>query len=162
MFELTDSMLKKKFPANFKWGVATAAFQIEGGGQADGKGPSIWDRFCEQTGAIADGSNGLIACDHYTKWRDDIDMISELGVNTYRLSISWPRVQPKGQGDWNSKGLDFYDRIIDTLFEKNIEASVTFNHWDLPDALQQMGGWANRETVNRLCDDAYAQCAPAC
>ena len=85
MFELTDSMLKKKFPANFKWGVATAAFQIEGGGQADGKGPSIWDRFCEQTGAIADGSNGLIACDHYTKWRDDIDMISELGVNTYRL-----------------------------------------------------------------------------
>jgi beta-glucosidase len=155
MFDLTDSMLKKKFPANFKWGVATAAFQIEGGGQADGKGPSIWDRFCEQTGAIADGSNGLVACDHYTKWRDDIDMISELGVNTYRLSISWPRVQPKGQGDWNSKGLDFYDRIIDTLFEKNIEASVTFNHWDLPDALQQMGGWANRETVNRFVD--YAQ-----
>ncbi len=155
MSELTDSMLKSKFPSDFTWGVATAAFQIEGGGQSDGKGASIWDRFCEQPNAIADASNGLVACDHYNKWRDDIEMISDLGVNAYRLSISWPRVQPSGQGAWNSKGMDFYERIIDALLEKNIAASVTFNHWDLPDALQQMGGWANRDSVHRFVD--YAQ-----
>ena len=155
MSDLSNAILKKKFPTNFIWGVATAAFQIEGGGESDGKGPSIWDRFCEQPGAIADKSNGLIACNHFNNWRDDIQIISELGVNAYRMSISWPRVQPKGQGDWNAKGLDFYDRIIDSLLEKNIAASVTFNHWDLPDALQQMGGWANRETVHRFVD--YAQ-----
>jgi len=155
MSDLTNAKLKKKFPNEFIWGVATAAFQIEGGGQSDGKGPSIWDRFCEQPGAIADKSNGLIACNHYNHWRDDVQMISDLGVNAYRLSISWPRVQPAGQGEWNSKGLDFYDRIIDALYEKNIAASVTFNHWDLPDALQQMGGWANRDTVHRFVD--YAQ-----
>ncbi len=155
MSELTDSMLKSKFPSDFTWGVATAAFQIEGGGQSDGKGPSIWDRFCELPNAIADASNGLVACDHYNKWRDDIEMISDLGVNAYRLSISWPRVQPNGQGSWNSKGLDFYERIIDALLAKNLDASVTFNHWDLPDALQQMGGWANRDSVHRFVD--YAQ-----
>ncbi len=155
MSNLTDAMLKNKFPENFKWGVATAAFQIEGAGDTDGKGPSIWDRFCRTPGNIADGSDGLVACNHYNKWREDIQLISDLGVNTYRMSISWPRVQPTGQGGWNAKGLDFYDRVIDALLEKNIEASVTFNHWDLPDALQQMGGWANRETVHRFVE--YAQ-----
>ena len=155
MSDLNNAMRMKKFPKDFIWGVATAAFQIEGGGRSDGKGPSIWDRFCEQPGAIADASNGLVACDHYNNWQDDIQIISDLGVNAYRMSISWPRVQPTGKGAWNSKGLDFYDRVIDALFEKNIAASVTFNHWDLPDALQQMGGWANRETVHRFVD--YAQ-----
>jgi beta-glucosidase len=152
MSDLNNAMRIKKFPKDFIWGVATAAFQIEGGGRSDGKGPSIWDRFCEQPGAIADASNGLVACDHYNNWQDDIQIISDLGVNAYRMSISWPRVQPTGKGAWNSKGLDFYDRVIDALFEKNIAASVTFNHWDLPDALQQMGGWANRETVHRCAN----------
>ena len=155
MSDSIDSQLKNRFPNDFKWGVATAAFQIEGAGNSGGKGPSIWDRFCQTPGNIADSSDGLVACDHYNKWRDDIQLISDLGVNTYRMSISWPRVQPLGQGGWNEKGLDFYDRLIDELLAKNIEASVTFNHWDLPDALQQMGGWANRETVHHFV--AYAQ-----
>ena len=155
MFNQNIVQLKEKFPQNFVWGVATAAFQIEGAGQSEGKGPSIWDRFCQQPGVIADNSNGLIACDHYNRWPQDIQLIADLGVNAYRLSVSWPRVQPLGQGAWNEKGLDFYDRLIDGLLEKNIAPSVTLNHWDLPDALQQMGGWANRNTVHRFVE--YAQ-----
>ena len=154
MSDLNLSELKKKFPSNFAWGVATAAFQIEGAGKSDGKGLSIWDKFCEQPGVIADGSDGMNACDHYNRWEQDIQMIADLGVNTYRLSVSWPRVQPDGQGAWNDKGMDFYERLIDSLLEKNISPSVTLNHWDLPDSLQQIGGWANRDTVHRFVDYA--------
>jgi beta-glucosidase len=155
MADITDALRQRKFPSNFKWGVATAAFQIEGAGKSDGKGPSIWDSFCQIPGAIADASDGLIACNHYEHWRDDVQLIADLGVNTYRMSISWPRVQPKGNGAWNEKGLDFYERLMDALLEKNIKISATFNHWDLPVGLQQMGGWANRDTVHRFVD--YAQ-----
>ena len=154
MTDLNLSELKKKFPTNFAWGVATSAFQIEGAGKSDGKGLSIWDKFCEQPGVIADGSDGMNACDHYNRWEQDIQMIADLGVNTYRLSVSWPRVQPDGQGAWNDKGMDFYERLIDSLLEKNISPSVTLNHWDLPDSLQQIGGWANRDTVHRFVDYA--------
>jgi beta-glucosidase len=96
-----------RFPDNFVWGVATSSFQIEGAAEADGKGPSIWDRFCRQPGAIADGSNGDVACDHYHRLEQDLDLIASLGVDAYRFSVSWPRVQPEGQGAWNPRGLDF-------------------------------------------------------
>lgn len=149
------SMNATAFPPDFLWGVATAAFQIEGAAKIDGKGPSIWDAFCEQPGVIADASNGFIACDHYNRWQDDLELMAGLGVDMYRFSISWPRVQPLGSGEWNGKGLDFYDQLVDALLVRNIQPSVTLNHWDLPNKLQQMGGWANRDTVHRFVE--YAQ-----
>jgi beta-glucosidase len=142
------------FPADFVWGVATSAFQIEGATAEDGKGPSIWDRFCRQPGAIADHSNGDVACDHYHRWEQDLDLIAALGVDVYRFSISWPRVQPDGAGAWNEKGLDFYERLVDGMLERGIKPYVTLNHWDLPDKLQVNGGWANRDTVHRFVDYA--------
>ena len=155
MTDLQVSSMPQNFPPDFVWGVATSAFQIEGGAQLDGKGPSIWDRFCQQPHVIADASHGLVACDHYHRWQDDVKMIHGLGVDAYRFSISWPRVQPLGQGAWNTQGLDFYDRLVDALLAHNVSPSVTLNHWDLPDALQQTGGWANRETVRHFVE--YAQ-----
>jgi beta-glucosidase len=143
-----------RFPKDFSWGVATSAFQIEGAATADGKGASIWDRFCEKPGAIADASNGLVACDHYHRWRGDLDLIASLGVDCYRFSIAWPRVQPLGSGAWNDGGLDFYDRLVDGLLERGISPHVTLNHWDLPAALQEQGGWAHRDTVHRFVDYA--------
>jgi len=144
--------LHRRFPQDFVWGVATSSFQIEGAGQADGKGESIWDRFCRLPGVIADGSNGDIACDHYNRLESDLDLIASLGVNTYRFSIAWPRVQPQGSGAWNPKGLEFYERLVDGLAKRNIAAYATLNHWDLPQALQSKGGWANRDTVHRFVD----------
>jgi len=143
-----------RFPAGFVWGVATSAFQIEGGADADGKGESIWDRFCRQPGAIADGSDGRVACDHYHRWREDLDLIADLGVDAYRFSISWPRVQPGGSGAWNERGLDFYERLVDGLVERGIKPYLTLNHWDLPAELQDAGGWASRDTVQRFVDYA--------
>ena len=143
------------FPADFVWGVATSAFQIEGAASADGKGLSIWDQFCRVPGAIADASNGDIACDHYHRWATDLDLIAGLGVDAYRFSISWPRVRPGGSGAWNEAGLDFYDRLVDGLLARGIQAFVTLNHWDLPAELQAGGGWADRNTVHRFVD--YAQ-----
>ena len=143
------------FPADFVWGVATSAYQIEGAAVADGKGPSIWDQFCKQPGAIADGSNGDIACDHYHHWEADLDLLASLGVSAYRFSISWPRVQATGQGAWNAKGLGFYERLVDGLLARGIAPYLTLNHWDLPQALQAKGGWANRDTVHRFVE--YAQ-----
>ena len=105
------------FPKDFVWGVATSSFQIEGAATADGKGPSIWDRFCQVPGAIADASNGDVACDHYHRWREDLDLIQSLGVDAYRFSVSWPRVQPLGAGAFNAAGLDFYERLVDGLVE---------------------------------------------
>jgi beta-glucosidase len=144
-----------RFPDDFVWGVATSAFQIEGAATEDGKGPSIWDRFCRQPGVIADGSNGDVACEHVHRWQQDLDLIADLGVDAYRFSVSWPRVRPGGTGAWNSKGMDVYERLVDGLLARNIKPYLTLNHWDLPDELQQTGGWANRETVHRFVE--YAQ-----
>ncbi len=144
----------QRFPDSFIWGVATSSFQVEGAAQADGKGPSIWDRFCRQPDAIADGSNGDVACDHYHRWPQDLDLIAALGVDAYRFSMSWPRVQPEGCGGWNDAGLDFYERLVDGLLARGVKPYLTLNHWDLPDALQQQGGWAGRDTVHRFVDYA--------
>ncbi len=143
------------FPERFVWGVATSSFQIEGAAAEDGKGLSIWDRFCGQPGAIADHSDGDVACDHYHRWESDLDLIAGLGVDAYRFSVSWPRVRPGGSGPWNELGLAFYERLVDGLIARGIKPYMTLNHWDLPDELQAAGGWANRETVQRFVE--YAQ-----
>lgn len=146
---------RHRFPPDFVWGVATSSFQIEGAASADGRGESIWDRFCRQPGAIADGSNGDVACDHYHRWPEDLDLIARLGVDAYRFSVSWPRVQPLGHGAFNAAGLDFYERLVDGLLARGIKPYLTLNHWDLPQALQDGGGWAARDTVHRFVE--YAQ-----
>jgi beta-glucosidase len=148
-----------RFPADFVWGVATSSFQIEGAAALDGKGPSIWDRFCRRPGAIADASNGDVACDHYHRWAGDLDIVQNLGVDAYRFSVSWPRVQPTGSGDWNPAGLDFYERLVDGLLERGVAPYLTLNHWDLPQALQDQGGWANRDTVHHFVDYARGMAA---
>jgi beta-glucosidase len=146
--------LARQFPPDFVWGVATSAFQIEGAAFEDGKGESIWDRFCRVPGAIADASNGDVACDHYHRLDADLDLIAGLGVDLYRFSVSWPRVQPLGEGAWNDKGLAFYDRLVDGLLARGLAPHLTLNHWDLPQALQDKGGWAARDTVHRFVDYA--------
>lgn len=147
------------FPNDFVWGVATSAFQIEGASTADGKGLSIWDTFCRQPGAIADASNGDVACEHYQRWEEDLDMIAGLGVDAYRFSVSWPRVRPTGSGDWNEAGLAFYEKLVDGLLARGIKPYLTLNHWDLPQALQDGGGWGNRETVQRFVEYACGMAA---
>ena len=147
---LPSLAIGQAFPPDFVWGVATSAFQIEGAAQADGKGESIWDRFCRQPGAIADASNGDIACDHYHRLDADLDLIASLGVDAYRFSVSWPRVQPLGQGAWNEAGLAFYERLVDGLLARGVQPYLTLNHWDLPQALQDAGGWAHRDTVQHF------------
>lgn len=147
------------FPKDFVWGVATSAYQIEGAAAEDGKGPSIWDDFCRRPGAIADHSDGQVACDHYHRWQSDLDLIASLGVDAYRFSVSWPRVQPDGAGAWNEPGLDFYERLVDGLIERGVKPYLTLNHWDLPAALQARGGWANRDTVQRFVDYALGMSA---
>jgi beta-glucosidase len=142
------------FPPGFVWGVATSSFQIEGAAVEDGKGPSIWDRFCRVPGAIADASDGDIACNHYQRWAEDIELVAKLGVDAYRFSVSWPRVRPGGSGAWNEKGLAFYERLIDRLLERGIKPYLTLNHWDLPAELQAGGGWAHRDTVHRFVEYA--------
>jgi beta-glucosidase len=148
--------LSQRFPRSFVWGTATSAFQIEGAARADGKGPSIWDDFCRIPGVIADGSNGDVACDHYHRLEADLDLIADLGVDAYRFSISWPRVQPGGMGPANSAGLDFYERLVDGLLERKIHPYATLYHWDLPAELQRHhSGWLSRDTAYRFAD--YAQ-----
>ena len=142
------------FPSDFVWGVATSAFQIEGASRADGKGPSIWDDFCSVAGAISDGSNGDVACDHYHRLEGDLDIIADLGVDAYRFSVSWPRVRPSGDGPWNDRGLAFYERLVDGLLARGVQPCMTLNHWDLPSALQARGGWASRATVDRFVEYA--------
>ena len=141
----TMTVSRDQFPQDFKWGVATSSFQIEGAHDRDGKGPSIWDTFCATDGKIADASNGHVACEHYERWPEDVELISRMGVNAYRFSMSWPRVQPDGQGAWNEAGFAFYDQLISALAKRGIELHLTLNHWDLPQSLQDQGGWANRE-----------------
>ncbi|MEM6750492.1 MAG: GH1 family beta-glucosidase, partial [Planctomycetota bacterium] len=137
------------FPRDFTWGVAAAAYQIEGAHDCDGKVPSAWDAFCERPGMVAHGDHGRTACDHYNRFPEDADLIANLGVSAYRLSISWPRVCDE-QGRPNEAGLAFYDRLIDAMLERGIEPWVTLFHWDLPLHLQHDGGWLNRETANRF------------
>ncbi|HET7555992.1 MAG TPA: GH1 family beta-glucosidase [Gaiellaceae bacterium] len=143
------------FPREFIWGAATAAFQIEGATHADGRGESIWDRFCHTPGKVANGDTGDVACDHYHRWPDDLDLMSSLGLDGYRFSIAWPRVQPDGRGPANPKGLDFYRRLVDGLLERGIAPLATLYHWDLPQRLQDEGGWASRDVVDRFAE--YAQ-----
>ena len=144
-----------QFPADFTWGVATSAFQIEGGSAADGKGPSIWDTFCLNPNNIKDQSDGTVACDHYNRYREDVGLISSLDVDAYRFSMAWARVQPTGKGAWNEAGFGFYDRLLDELAAKDLKAHLTLYHWDLPQGLQDDGGWMNRDTAHRFAD--YAQ-----
>ena len=142
------------FPSDYVWGAATAAYQIEGAWDEDGKGESIWDRFCHTPGNIANGDTGDVACDHYHRWRTDVGLMKQLGVKAYRFSIAWPRVLPDGRGRVNPKGLDFYSRLVDALLEAAIEPYVTLYHWDLPQGLQDQGGWPARLTAEAFVEYA--------
>jgi len=133
--------------SDFLWGVATSSFQIEGATNEDGRGPSIWDTFCKVPGKVANGDTGDIACDHYHRYIEDLDLMKWMGVRAYRFSVAWPRVIPNGVGKLNELGLDFYDRLIDSLLKREIAPWLTMYHWDLPEALQLRGGWNNREIV---------------
>jgi len=146
--------LAERFPLGFVWGVATSAYQVEGAAHEDGRGDSIWDEFCRRPGAIKDGASGDRACDHYHRVAEDIGLIASLGANAYRFSIAWARVQPLGAGAWNEKGFDFYERLVDGLLERGVAPYLTLYHWDLPQALQEGGGWANRDTAERFAEYA--------
>jgi len=138
----------------FELGVATAAYQIEGAVHQDGRGPSIWDTFSHTPGRTAGGDNGDIACDHYHRYEDDVALMGELGVDSYRFSVAWPRIQPEGRGAANLAGLGFYDRLVDSLLEQGIAPALTLYHWDLPQALEDVGGWRNRDTAQRFAEYA--------
>ena len=142
------------FPSDFTWGAATAAYQIEGAWNEDGKGESIWDGFTHTPGNIQDGSTGDAACDHYHRYRDDVALMRQLGLKAYRFSTSWARILPDGRGPLNRRGLDFYDRLVDSLLDSGIEPFLTLYHWDLPQALQDAGGWAARDTCQAFADYA--------
>ena len=142
------------FPEGFIWGAATAAYQIEGAADADGKGPSVWDTFSHTPGKVHGGDTGDIACDSYHRYREDVALIASLGLSSYRFSISWPRVQPGGRGAANQRGLDYYRALLDALGEHGIAATATLYHWDLPQELQDEGGWAARDTAERFAEYA--------
>lgn len=140
------------FPVNFLWGAATASYQIEGAVNEDGRGESIWDRFSAMPGKVRNGETGAVACDHYHRYTDDIGLMRELGLGAYRFSIAWPRILPEGMGRIEPRGLDFYDRLVDRLLEAGIIPFATLYHWDLPQVLEDRGGWPSRDTV-----DAYIE-----
>lgn len=143
-----------QFPAGFAWGVATAAYQIEGAVREDGRGDSVWDTFCRRPGVIRDGHTGDVAADHYHRWAEDVELMSRLGISSYRFSIAWPRVQPEGHGPANDRGLDFYDRLADALLAGGVTPVPTLFHWDLPQPLEDRGGWLARDTAYRFADYA--------
>lgn len=143
------------FPPGFIWGAATSSYQIEGAVTEDGRGPSIWDTFSHTPGKIDNGDTGDIACDHYHRVDQDIDLMRELGLNGYRFSINWPRIFPDGRGRPNPAGLDFYRRLVDRLHQANIEPFLTLYHWELPQALQDEGGWENRDTASRFAEFSH-------
>ena len=143
-----------RFPPDFLWGAATAAYQIEGSVDEDGRGRSIWDTFSATPGKIWNGETGDDATDHYRRYRDDVALMADLGLGAYRFSVSWPRVQPTGRGPAQQRGLDFYRRLVDELLTHDIEPWVTLYHWDLPDALERSGGWPARETAERFAEYA--------
>jgi beta-glucosidase len=140
------------FPQNFLWGSATAAYQVEGAWNIDGRGESIWDRFAHTPGKIKNNANGDVACDSYHRYREDIALMKQLGMKSYRFSIAWPRVQPDGRGAANPKGLDYYKRVTDALLDAGIRPFPTLYHWDLPQPLEDAGGWPNRDTAQRMAD----------
>ena len=144
---MSDRIDLAAFPHDFLWGTATAAYQIEGAAAEDGRAPSIWDTYSHTPGKVAGNDNGDVACDHYHRWREDIGLMRQLGASAYRLSVAWPRVMPGGDGPVNPKGLAFYDELIDALLQAGITPSVTLYHWDLPQALQDRGGWPERDTA---------------
>lgn len=128
-----------EIPQDFRWGVATASYQIEGAAQEDGRGESIWDRFSRTPGKVLHGHTGDVACDHYHRYKEDVALMAELGVDSYRFSIAWPRIYPAGKGELNPKGLDFYKRLVDELLQRGIEPMATLYHWDLPQVLEDKG-----------------------
>jgi beta-glucosidase len=142
------------FPHHFVWGASTAAYQIEGAWNEDGRGESIWDRFSHTPGKIENGDTGDVACDHYHRWREDIELMKRLGLKAYRFSIAWPRIYPQGRGALNRAGLDFYSRLVDELLAAHIEPYITLYHWDLPQALDDAGGWPARDTAYAFADYA--------
>ncbi|MGW2341352.1 GH1 family beta-glucosidase [Streptomyces sp. NPDC001661] len=142
------------FPADFLWGTATASYQIEGAAQEDGRTPSIWDTYARTPGKVLNGDTGDIACDHYHRWAEDVDIMADLGVKAYRFSLAWPRIQPTGRGPVLQKGLDFYRRLADALRAKGIKPVATLYHWDLPQELEDLGGWPARETAERFAEYA--------
>jgi beta-glucosidase len=147
------------FPADFIWGAATASYQIEGAAQEDGRGESVWDRFCATPGKVRAGDTGTVACDFYHRYRDDVKLMNELGIDAFRFSIAWPRVLPSGRGAVNEKGLDFYDRLVDELLANEIEPFATLFHWDTPQALEDAGGWTDRATAEAFAE--YAEVVAA-
>ncbi len=153
---MTDKLV---FPDGFLWGVATASYQIEGAVDEDGRTPSIWDTFSHRPGTTLHGDNGDVACDHYHRLEQDVDLLADLGIPSYRFSIAWPRVQPDGKAAVNQAGLDYYRRLVDALRAKGIEPVATLYHWDLPQALEDSGGWLNRDTASRFEDFARVTCA---
>ena len=152
--EATAEPLGLAFPTGFGWGAATSAYQIEGAADEDGRGPSIWDTFSHTPGRVAGGDTGDVAADHYHRYREDLDLMKALGLTSYRFSISWSRVIPEGTGAVNQRGLDFYRRLVDGLRERDIDPMVTLFHWDLPQALEDRGGWLNRDCAGWFADYA--------
>jgi beta-glucosidase len=148
--------MKGAFPPGFAFGVASSAYQIEGATTEGGRGESIWDRYCRLPGRVANGENGDVACDHYHRYAEDIDLMAAIGVRLYRFSIAWPRLVPDGKGKPNRAGIDFYRRLCDGLRERGIEPMATLYHWDLPQAVQDEGGWAARDTAQRFAEYAQA------
>lgn len=144
----------RAFPQGFLWGAATSAYQVEGSPLADGAGPSIWQRFAHSPGRTHNGETGDVACDHYRRWRDDVRLMADLGLNAYRFSIAWSRILPEGTGRVNEGGLAFYDRLVDALLEHGITPNATLYHWDLPAALDDRGGWLNRDVAEWFADYA--------
>ncbi len=145
-----------RFPDGFLWGTATASYQVEGATDADGRGETIWDRFCRTPGKVLNGDTGDVACDHYRRWKEDVALMKRLGQNSYRFSIAWSRVFPQGRGKPVRAGVDFYSRLVDELLAAGIMPAVTLYHWDLPQALQDAGGWENRDTAEYFVDFANA------
>ncbi len=154
-FDNNPQRLAQRFPADFRWGFAASAYQIEGAVTEDGRGPSIWDTFSHTPGKTDRGDTGDVACDHYHRYRDDVRMMAELGAKAYRFSIAWPRIFPHGSGTPNQKGIDFYRRLVDELRAAGIEPTVNLFHWDLPQALQDKGGFANPDIVGWFADYAH-------
>ncbi|MDN4037988.1 GH1 family beta-glucosidase [Massilia sp. YIM B02443] len=147
---------RSDFASDFLWGCATSSYQIEGAGREDGRVESIWDRFAATPGRVKDGSNGLVACDHYHRWPEDFDIAQDIGLNAYRFSIAWPRIYTGEHGQPNQKGLDFYSRLVDGMLERGLQPWATLYHWDLPQTLQDAGGWENRATIDAFVDFADA------
>ena len=148
----------RNLPNNFLWGVASSAYQVEGCVDVDGRGPSVWDDYCRRPGAVFDGHSGREGCDHYRRYKEDVDLISNLGVHAYRFSLSWSRILPSGRGQVNSKGLDFYKNLVDALLEKNVQPWITLFHWDFPSELFFQGGWLNRDSASWFADYTQIVC----